>query len=302
MTKRAKEQLLPIPIPTIASYQRVGYSDNELCEHTPHNQPDWVQYMDNLELSCVPGLNDSGGYITFRTGKNTQIDTNQACSLITTDLKDQKACIKKLNSGILPGLDGENGEATIYLNNHGSISFREDGLFADAPEYETMMVVNAIASANYTQREPDMTTIKLRNTIKENPIITDLSMGVLAIAVIGTVVGISISKAKEVIARRNRKKPYLSPIPIDLKMISGQPMGAGNYDKKSPDNDSNSLSILSKLRGQLISLGKYPTDKAFPRKKASDPQNPKGLEEKQRLSRIAAEAAKKLSQFDAYKD
>lgn len=187
---------------------------NDVCGNAPHNQPYWVRYMDNPELSCTPGLDDDGGYITFRTGKNTKIDTKQACSLITNDPKDQKACIKKLNRGILPGLDGQNGEATIYLNDNQTISFQKDGLFTDAPEYETMTVANAIASANYTQREPDMTTIKIRNTIKENPIITDLSIGVLAFAAIVTLVNATYMSIKSRIAKKYEHKRYLKPVPL----------------------------------------------------------------------------------------
>ena len=187
---------------------------NDVCGNAPHNQPYWVRYMDNPELSCTPGLDDDGGYITFRTGKNTKIDTKQACSLITNDPKDQKACIKKLNRGILPGLDGQNGEATIYLNDNQTISFQKDGLFTDAPEYETMTVANAIASANYIQREPDMTMIKLRNTIKENPIITDLSIGVLVLAAVTTIANATYMSIKSRIAKKNEHKRYLKPISL----------------------------------------------------------------------------------------
>lgn len=277
-------------------------NNDDLCGTFPHNSPSWVAYMDEPELSCRMDLDNNGPKITFSTGKNTKIDTIQVCQNITSDPKDLKACIKRLDRGLLPGINGEKGEVTVYLDDDGNFSFREDGLFTDAREYNVVNLVDAVGSAQYTQRTPDMTTLRMKATIEDNPIVVYLSVGVVGIAVIATLANLTYLSIKSNIAKRRRSKEDLRPIPIDLKTANNQPNNVKDYEKKRVASEK-SLSTLSKLRSNLISIGKYHTNHTPPmRSKVTDPQSQKGLEEKKNLSNLAADAARELSQFDAYKD
>lgn len=244
MAKRFAEQHLDFP------HYRSNYQPNpflknpyhqmdnsDLCAALPHNSPSWVAYMDEPELSCVPGLDEDGGYIIIRTGNNTKIDTEQVCQNIASDPKDQEACLKKLNRGMRPGLDGYNGEVTVYLDDSGYFSFRQDSLFTYATKYSVNNLANAIGSAQYTQRTPDMTAHRIITTVKENPIIGDLSIGVIVIAVIATIANIAYSSIKSKIARRIRPKAYEDKEDIYLSATGKQSTKNLSVHKHPPTDD-----------------------------------------------------------------
>lgn len=209
----------------------IPQAEDDLCAAFPHNSPSWVAYMDKPELSCRVGLDNVGPKITFSTGKNTKIDTEQVCQHITSDSKDQDACIKRLDRGLLPGINGEKGEVTVYLDEDGNFSFREDGLFTDAREYNVVNLVSAVGSAQYTQRTPDMTALRMKATIEDNPIIVDIGMGVIGVAVIYTLANLAYLSIKSRIAKRNQHKKYLKPIPI-LRATSSTPKSVNMQDTK----------------------------------------------------------------------
>lgn len=211
MTKRYHESTKAYYPPITAGRQ---YSD-ELCFDTPPNLNPWTT-PDQLELSCRMGLDENGPKITFKTGDYTEINIAQVCSAMTSDPKDQKACVNRLNRGLYPGIDGENGKVTIYLRSDGDFSFRENSLFTNAPRHNVTELVSAIRGAQYTQRTPDMTTLRIQATVKDNPIIGDISLGILAFSLITTLIYTLYLKTRQVVAANRYKRRYgLTPIPLN---------------------------------------------------------------------------------------
>ncbi len=186
----------------------------ELCTYTSHNQPDWVPYMDEPELSCLMGLDSNGPKITFSTGGYTEIDGSDACSRIAVNKKDQRACVKLLNRGVFGGINSTDGEATIYLNANGRVQFSKDGLLTEAAEYEVMDLVDAVANATYTQSAPISVGMNIERSLEQNPIIGDIGLGVMAISLITTVIHTMYYKVRMARAKKHWQKVDLSPIPL----------------------------------------------------------------------------------------
>jgi len=151
-------------------------SEIELCGPHPANQTYWTQETGEPEISCklITDTQTNTGRIDIHTGSHTYLSTQDICTSITADLKEQRDCNKKLKD-----LSRESGTVSIVLDNNGVYTWKPEILW-DRPEYSAFNLTDALLQASYTQDAPPRDPSQYLDAAKEPAVIMSTALVVIA--------------------------------------------------------------------------------------------------------------------------